>query len=64
MKIAIITDTDASLPKEVVTKYNIIEVPIVVQFGNETLYTNIDINDEKLFERVERENKLPTTSAP
>jgi DegV family protein with EDD domain len=63
-KIAIITDTDASLPRSVCEQYGIHQVPIAVNFGTEVLKTGIDIDDEVLFERVDREGKLPTTSAP
>lgn len=62
--IAIITDSDASIPTELAAKYDIQQVPITVHFGEEVYETNIDINDSQLFERVNREGKLPTTSAP
>jgi DegV family protein with EDD domain len=61
---AIITDTDASLPVDVAAKYGIRQVPILVQFGDETLKTTEDINDVELFARIDVEGKLPTTSAP
>ena len=62
--IAIITDTDASLPKSLSEEYGIYQVPIAVNFGTEVLKTGVDIDDKTLFERVDREGKLPTTSAP
>jgi DegV family protein with EDD domain len=62
--IAIITDTDASLPADVAAKYGIRQVSINVHFGEETLATGPEINDAQLFARVDREGKLPTTSAP
>jgi DegV family protein with EDD domain len=63
-KIAIITDSDSSLPHDVAVQYGIRQVPINIHFGTETLATGVDIDDAGLFERVAREGKLPTTSAP
>jgi DegV family protein with EDD domain len=62
--IAIVTDTDASLPAELVARHGIRQVPINVHFGTETLRTTIDVDDAQLFARVRREGRLPTTSAP
>lgn len=62
--IAIVTDTDASLPQELAARYGIQQVPINVHFGEETLLTGVDITDAQLFARVDREGRLPTTSAP
>ncbi|MBN1260053.1 MAG: DegV family protein [Anaerolineae bacterium] len=63
-KIRVITDTDASLPPALAAAHGIVLVPINVHFGDKTFQTGVDINDAQLFERVDREGKLPTTSAP
>jgi len=39
-------------------------VPINILFGEEIFKTEIDIDDVQLFERIDREGQLPTTSAP
>ena len=62
--IAIVTDTDASLPEDIAAQYGIRQVPIAVHFDDQTLLTGVDIDDTSLFQRVDREGKLPTTSAP
>lgn len=62
--IAVIVDTDASLPEDVAAAYGIRQVPIAVHFGEETFKTGVDIDDEALFERVDQVGALPTTSAP
>lgn len=63
-RVAIIADTDCSLPADVAAQHGIRLVPISVHFGTETFETGIDIDDAQLFARIDRENKLPTTSAP
>jgi DegV family protein with EDD domain len=63
-KIAIITDTDSSLPPTLTSRYHINQVPIAIIFGNEAYAANYDMDDKELFVRVDREKQLPTTSAP
>jgi len=62
--ITIVTDTDSSLPKDLAGRHGIIQVPINVHFGQETLRTGVDIDDSGLFERVKIDGRLPTTSSP
>lgn len=63
-KIAIITDTDASLPLSLAERHNITQVPINVLFGEESFRDVYDIDGTETFARIDREGKLPTTSAP
>src|SRR3989304_3701588 len=62
--IAIVVDTDCSLPAHVADRYHIRQVPIIIQFGTESFRTGLDIDDAQLFARVDRTGALPTTSAP
>jgi DegV family protein with EDD domain len=62
--ISIITDTDASLPLALAGKYNIQQVPIIIQFGEESYRAVYDIDDAKTFNLIDKNGKLPTTSAP
>ena len=64
MTIAIISDTDTSLPKSSLDEFGIRQASITIHFGEEILKANLDITDEQLIERVKQEGKLPTTAAP
>ncbi|MCS7059949.1 MAG: DegV family protein [Anaerolineae bacterium] len=63
-KVAIVTDTDSSLPAEVAGRYGIRQVPIAVHFGEQTFEAGVNIDDASAFARIDREGKLPTTAAP
>ncbi len=63
-KIAIVTDTDASLPRALASRYRIWQVPIMVQFGDESLRAVYDLDDATAFARIALEGRLPTTAAP
>lgn len=62
--IAIVTDTDSSIPAEIAAHYGIRQVPINIYFGEEAFQAAVDIDDAGVFARIDREGKLPTTSAP
>jgi DegV family protein with EDD domain len=63
-EIAIVTDTDASLPLHLADRYGITQVPINVLFGEESFHDIYEIDSATTFTRIDREGKLPTTSAP
>jgi DegV family protein with EDD domain len=63
-RIAIITDTDAALPTALAKKYDIVQIPILIQFGEESFRAGIEIDTAGTFARIDKEGKLPTTAAP
>ena len=64
MKVAVVTDTDASLSLELAQQYGIRLIPITVQFGEESFDSEYEILDVEVFERIDEIGKLPTTAAP
>jgi DegV family protein with EDD domain len=64
LPIAIVTDTDSSLPAALAAQFGIQQVPINIHFGEETFRSGVDIDDTEVFVRIDRDGKLPTTSAP
>ncbi len=64
MSIAIVTDSTADLPKDVVEKHGITVVPLNVRFGMEEFKDGIDIDNDEFYRRLQIESELPTTSQP
>jgi len=61
-KIKIITDSTADLSKEIYEKYDIEVLPLLINFGEESYLDGVEINPQKVFERIEKEDTLPTTA--
>lgn len=61
-KIKIITDSTADLPKEVYEKYDIEVLPLLINFGEESYLDGVEITPKELFERIEKEEEIPTTA--
>jgi DegV family protein with EDD domain len=63
-KIAVITDSDSSLPSALADSYGIKQVPITIHFGEDSFISDFEIDDRKVFEIIDRTKKMPTTAAP
>ena len=63
-KVAIVTDTTADLPPELVEELGVTIVPLQVIFGDEAYREGVDITTEEFYERLVKSRQLPTTSAP
>lgn len=63
-KIAVITDTDSSLPLELAERHHITQVPISIRFGDQSFRDAYEITSSEVFARVDREGILPKTAAP
>jgi DegV family protein with EDD domain len=63
-KVAIVTDSTAYLPDDLIATYNITVVPLVVIWGTETLLDNVDIGPKEFYERLSKAKIMPSTSQP
>ncbi|MCO8194435.1 DegV family protein [Anaerofustis sp. NSJ-163] len=61
-KIAIITDSGTDVPPKYIEKYNMYVVPLIVNYENQSYRDGIDININKICEKLKEE--VPTTSLP
>ena len=64
MKTAILTDSTAYIPEDLLNKLNIYTVPLSVVFGNESFREDEDITNEQFYEKMRNTKELPTTSQP
>ena len=63
-KVAIVTDTTACLPRELVEEYGIKIVPMSLIFEDRVYQDEVDITPSEVYQMLEQEEKIPSTSAP
>lgn len=63
-KVAIVTDSTASIPSEWLSEFNITVVPLSVIWGDEVILDGVDISPKEFFERLTQEKTMPSTSQP
>ena len=61
-KIKIITDTTVDLPKEILEKYDIDVMPLMINFGEESYLDGVDITRDEVFKRIEEGSVFPSTA--
>jgi DegV family protein with EDD domain len=61
-KVAIVTDTTACIPREMVEKYGIGVVPVDFVFEDKVYQDGIDMSPGEFYRRLRRAKKLPITS--
>ena len=62
-RVAVVTDTTACIPKELVSQYNIEVVPVNFIFGDSVYRDGIDMTSTEFYSRLRVAKKLPTTSS-
>lgn len=62
--IKIITDTTSGLPLEISNRYQIPVIPQILNFGNQSFYEIVDIDNPTFMSKLRAAKELPTTAAP
>jgi DegV family protein with EDD domain len=63
-KVAIVIDSSANIPDELLAQYNIHIVPLSVIWGSEVLKDGIDTTAQEFYTRLKSSKTTPTTSQP
>jgi len=61
-KVAVVTDSTAYLPPDLVEKYSITVTPQVLIWGDETFLDGVDILPDEFYKRLATSKVMPTTS--
>ena len=61
-KIAVVTDSTAYIPSDLVQKHNLTVTPQVLIWGEETFQDGIDIQPDEFYTRLKSAKTMPTTS--
>ncbi len=62
--VALVTDSTAYLPPELLERYSITVVPLYVRFGEEVFRDGVDITPEQFYARLRTSPVMPATSQP
>lgn len=63
MKVKIISDSTCDLSKELIEKYDISIVPLYVVMNDKTMRDGLEVTPEDIYEYVDKNGNLPSTSA-
>lgn len=61
-KVAVVTDSTAYIPAEIIEELNIRVVPQVLIWGEESFEDGVDIQPDEFYERLNNASVMPTTS--
>jgi DegV family protein with EDD domain len=62
--VAVVTDSVADLPSEVVEELGITVVPLVLRFGTDVYRDGLDLGPDEFYGRLKTSKALPATSVP
>ena len=63
-KIAVVTDSTAYIPDDLLNKYDIHVIPLNVNWDDKSYLDNVEISAEEFYKKLQTESQLPTTSQP
>jgi len=63
-KVAVVTDSVANLPPELVERYSITIISLLVAFGPKVFRDGVDMTSAQFYRRLGEDKHLPTTSTP
>ncbi len=63
-QVAIVTDSTATLPKDLVEELGIHVVPVLLVFDGETFRDGVDISPDEVYQRLRSGAAIPTSTAP
>ncbi len=64
VKVAIVTDSVANLPADVIREHKIYVIPQIINWEGQSLLDQIDITTEEFYRRLPLSKELPKTSQP
>ncbi len=64
MPTRIVTDSSTNVPEEYLQRLNIIEVPAVINFGQDSYRYKVDMPLDEFYRRLVATERLPTTAQP
>jgi len=62
--IAVVTDSVANLPPQLVEQYGITVVPLLVVFGQDVFRDGVDLSPTEFYRKLRESDRLPTTTTP
>ncbi len=63
-RVAVVTDSSACVPREVVKQYGIHILPLILIFEDRSYRDGVDITAQEFYELLKKAKKVPTTSSP
>lgn len=63
-QVAVVTDSTADLPRELVAQHNLEIIPLNLVLGGQTYRDGVDMDSTTFFQRLRSEREFPTTSQP